>query len=56
MEVEGILNHRKRKNKYEYLVKWKDENKKINEWIKEDNFDTVEIIQKYWDRRNKKID
>ncbi|RNA25454.1 hypothetical protein BpHYR1_034492 [Brachionus plicatilis] len=45
-EVECILDERTKNNKIEYLIKWK-ENKK-QEWISEDRFETVDIINKYW--------
>jgi hypothetical protein len=32
----------------EYLVKWKDQPTSENSWVKESNFETIEIINKYW--------
>ena len=47
-EIEKILDHRKHGPKFEYSVKWKDYDDSYNEWINEDKFDTLEIINKYW--------
>lgn len=49
-EVECILNDRTKNNKVEYLIRWK-ENKK-HEWINEDRFETVDIINKYWKEKH----
>jgi hypothetical protein len=48
VEVEKILDHRMVNNKYEFFVKWKNLSELENEWIKEDDFGTVEIINDYW--------
>jgi hypothetical protein len=45
-EVKRILNDRTRNNVIEYLVEWKD--KSTKEWISENEFQTVEIINDYW--------
>ena len=48
-EVEKILKHRRTSNrKFEYLVKWKDHHSSENSWVQESNFDTIEVINKYW--------
>ncbi|CAM5998937.1 unnamed protein product [Sphagnum balticum] len=49
VEVEKILEHRfDEKNNVSYLVKWKDHDASENEWVTEDNFGTMEIINEYW--------
>ena len=46
-EVEKILEHRELDNETEYLVKWKYLSDNDNEWVKEKDFNTKEIINKY---------
>ena len=53
VEVETILKHRKRKGKYEYLVKWANQPESENCWEPESSFDTIEIIEEYWASINK---
>ena len=53
VEVETILNHRKRYNKMEYLVKWKDFPESENQWVKESDFDSTEPIEEYYRNLNK---
>ena len=53
VEVEKILGHRKRKNRFEYLVKWAKQPESENSWEPEGHFDTVEIIEEYWGSINK---
>ena len=49
-EVEKILKHRLTSNrKFKYLVKWKDHHSSENSWVQESNFDTIEVINKYWE-------
>lgn len=51
--VEKILNHRYNKEKkIEYLVKWKNYSTDENTWEPEENFDSKEIIAKYWKSTN----
>jgi hypothetical protein len=45
-EVKRILNDRTRNNTIEYLVEWKDKSEK--EWVNENEFQTIEIINDYW--------
>ena len=47
-EVEAIRDVRKRRNKYEYLVKWKDYPENDCTWEPEEHFDTTEIIEEFW--------
>ena len=53
VEVESILAHRKRKNRFEYLVKWKDLPETENSWEPEHHFDTIQCIEDYWSNLNK---
>ncbi|KAI8929738.1 hypothetical protein BC831DRAFT_259471 [Entophlyctis helioformis] len=46
-EVERILDHRKRRGKTEYLVKWKDYPDSENSWAWEDDMQAPEIIAAY---------
>uniref|UniRef100_A0AAF5CZ24 Chromo domain-containing protein n=2 Tax=Strongyloides stercoralis TaxID=6248 RepID=A0AAF5CZ24_STRER len=53
--VEKLLNSRVRKNKKEYLVKWKEWGSKHNTWEPEDNILDERLIQEYEDnKKNKK--
>ena len=54
MEVQKILNHRKKYNKTEYLVKWRNLPKTHNEWVSEQDFSTTEIISRHWKSLEKK--
>ncbi len=47
-----ILDSKKENDIIYYLVKWKDFEE--TEWIKEDEFDTIEIISEYWKEKNRK--
>ena len=47
MEVQKILMHRKINGLDEYLVKWKNLPSSHNEWVKEKDFETKEIISKF---------
>jgi hypothetical protein len=53
-EISAIIDHKKTSNGYKYLVRWKNYTKDEDTWEPEDNFDDVEIINKYWNRRGKK--
>ena len=53
LEIKKILNHRVKNNKYEYLVEFKNTSHP-NEWIKEQNFNTFEIVNNYKNNLNKK--
>ena len=48
VEVEQILKHRMKKGQIEYFVKWKDQDDSENTWTPENNFDTTECIEEYW--------
>ena len=50
-EVEKILDHRSRRGKLEYFVKWKGYSDSECSWVKESNFDTTEVIEEYWEAR-----
>jgi hypothetical protein len=49
LEVDQIVDNRKRSGKLEYFVKWKDLPVEENSWVKEQEFVTAEIIDEYWD-------
>ena len=51
-EIEKILNDRKIENKLEYLVKWKHETETT--WVKEEDFQTIDIINDYWNKKTNK--
>jgi hypothetical protein len=38
-----------------YLVKWKSLPEHLNSWVKETDFDSIALIQKYWKRLLQKI-
>jgi hypothetical protein len=50
MRSRKIIDHRKRRGIVEYFVKWRDFAESECSWVKETDFDTVEIIEDYWDR------
>ena len=47
-EIEKILDHKKVSGKFKFLVKWKGYNHEDNTWESEDNFDSKQIINKYF--------
>ena len=47
-DVEKIIKHRYRNGKVEYYVKWKDCDEHECTWEPEENFDSLECIEKYW--------
>ena len=49
-EIVEVLDHKFDKDGNFYLVKWKNDN--VNSWIPEENFNTMEIINKYFDKIN----
>ena len=48
-EIEKILDHKKEDDQILYLVKWKDSGES---WIPEDHFNTVEVINDYYNSKN----
>merc|ERR1711990_474160 len=50
-EVEDIVNHRHRKGKVEYLIRWKNYNAEDDTWEPEENLDCPDKIKAY----NKKV-
>ena len=53
-EIEEIIDSRNNKGKLQFLVKWKNYSDEENEWIGEEMFDTVEIIDEYFKRIHRK--
>ena len=51
---ETILDHKTNRSGNRYLVKWKG--KEETEWIPEDHFDTIEVINEYFKRVNQRED
>ena len=51
--MQRIIDHRKNKKSYDYLVKWSDYSNKFNSWVKTKDFDNLGIINKYWKEMNK---
>ena len=45
VEIDRILDHRRAKKGFDYLVKWKDGSE--DSWVHESDFNTVEIINEY---------
>ena len=53
-EVETILQHRKRNQGYEYLVKWSGWTQRYNTWEPESNLaHSPEILKDYWRLKEK---
>ena len=50
-EVKAIMQHKKVKGGYEYLVRWKGYNADQDTWEPARNFNTKEAIDVYWKRR-----
>jgi hypothetical protein len=48
-EIEGIINHRTRDNKTQYLIKWKGYSHMENEWLHEEELEqhAEELVNKY---------
>ena len=51
-EVERILDHRNVNNMTEYLVHWAGYNSEDDTWELYNNFNDVEVINKYWELRH----
>ncbi|KAI9302702.1 hypothetical protein BJ944DRAFT_166756 [Cunninghamella echinulata] len=54
-EIQYVIKHKKVKNSYEYLVKWKNYTKEHNSWISEKDFVEKDIILSYWKSIEKNI-
>jgi len=53
-EVEKILDHKEEPNgSYKYLVKWKNYDDSENSWVKDTDFDSKKLINKYWEERDR---
>lgn len=56
-ETEIIMNHRAKKNGFDYLVKWKGYNHESNTWKNEKALGgSQELIEEYWQRKGGKPD
>ncbi|KAI8989613.1 hypothetical protein BDB01DRAFT_833700 [Pilobolus umbonatus] len=54
-EIQYIIKHRKiNNNEIEYEVKWRNYKKQYNSWVKESDFQSDDIIKKYWKTINSK--
>lgn len=53
-EVEKILNHKLEMGVTKFLVKWRGSKNSENSWVNENDFNTKEIIQKYFNKTNNK--
>lgn len=53
-EIQYIIKHRMINDKKEYEVKWRNYKKQYNSWVKEDDFQSDDIIKKYWNTINSK--
>ena len=49
-EIEEVLNHKRENDSNMYLVKWVNDSNL--EWVAEENFNTMECINKYFDKLN----
>ena len=52
-EVEKILNHKKKRGQWTYLVKWKNWDDEYNSWVDANDFDELGIIRQYWSEHAK---
>ena len=56
VEIDKILDHSPKEGRVsEYLVSWKNRNKNENEWVKVENFNSKEVIEKYWKNKKQNI-
>lgn len=46
-EVEKIIKHRKFKKRMKFYVKWKDYDETYNEWVWQEDFNDIKIIDEY---------
>lgn len=51
-EVEDIIKHRIENNKYVFLVKWIGFSSKDNSWVREEDFNSKEIIKDYFNKNH----
>ena len=51
-EIQAILNHRGEEPNHEYLVRWKGYDSSYDTWEPPAMFDSKEVIETYWSRRN----
>jgi hypothetical protein len=47
MEIQKIGDDRTVKGVNEYLINWRGLSKKFNEWVKESDIETTEVISRY---------
>ncbi|KAI8878746.1 hypothetical protein K501DRAFT_143936, partial [Backusella circina FSU 941] len=47
-EVQYIIRHRVINDQFEYEVKWRNYKKQLNSWVKENDFNSEEILRNYW--------
>ena len=52
--MEKIINCKTEDGKLKFLVKWKDRSEDENEWIGEELFDTVKIINEFYKNIHRK--
>lgn len=53
-EIQYIIKHRMMNDEIEYEVKWRNYKKQYNSWVKEGDFQSDDIIKKYWNTINSK--
>ena len=53
-EVEKILDHKEEADgSFKYLVKWKNNDESENSWVKDSDFDSKKLINKYWEEKDR---
>jgi len=53
-EVEKILDHKEEPDgSFKFLVKWKNYDDSENSWVKDSDFNSKKLINKYWDEKDR---
>jgi hypothetical protein len=53
-EVEKILDHKEEPDgSFKFLVKWKNFDESENSWVKDSDFNSKKLINKYWEEKDK---
>ena len=54
-EVEKVLRHKIENDIKIYFVKWKNYNNSYNSWVYEEDFNSNEILEEYWNSMEQEI-